>query len=41
MFNFVAKTEEISMQSSINTLNTTTPQWYVLFGSDYVFVVPR
>jgi hypothetical protein len=41
MFNFIAKTEEISMQSSTNTLNTVTPQWYVLVGSDYVLVVPR
>lgn len=41
MFNFIAKTDEISIQSSTNTLNTVTPQWYVFFGGDYVLIVPR
>jgi hypothetical protein len=41
MFNFIAKTEEISMDSAANTLNAVTPQWGVLFGSGWVLVYPN
>ena len=40
MFNFHAKSEELSAGLSASNLNQASPDWNVLFGSGYVLIYP-
>lgn len=40
MFNFLAKSEEVSASATVSGLNDVTASWGVLFGSGWVLVYP-